>query len=201
MSFLTKTITAAALAIGLASGAQAAPITDNPGHLVATGPITAVFLFADAADTSTLTANINGTIFNNKTDAIGTVKELANPGPYPSIISFVLNNLSQGTSFATGVADADGRYYARYSTNYADFGVGAMSAAALAAIAGNPVLNNGNLIFVAFEDRRNGDYDYNDLIFAFSPLQITAAVPEPASLAILGAGMLGLAFARRRKAA
>ncbi|WP_043837001.1 hypothetical protein, partial [Muricoccus aerilatus] len=63
----------AILSLGVATAAQAAPITVSPGDLSSMGQITAVFVYRDAADTSTLSrAGASGIIFNNQTAAIGT---------------------------------------------------------------------------------------------------------------------------------
>jgi len=193
------------LGFGFSGPAQAAPITVNPGTLVASGPVQAVFAFQDAADTSRLLAvSIAGTIFNNQTTAIGTIMTVGNVGPFPSPIWFELHNVSQGYSFFTGIADTvqvggQDVFYATYKANFADFGVGALPAAAAAAIASDPILSAGPLLFVGFEDRRGGDYDYNDLIFAFAPIGVPSSIPEPGILALLGLGLVGLGAGRLRK--
>ena len=189
-----KTLAAAAvLALGLGSAAQAA-LVDVSGPIVAAGPVTAVFVFQDAGDTSNLTAAAPGivgiqTLFNNQADPFGKTVVLTNlAGP----VAFTLNNTSLGYSFVAGVVDViDGFFHARSSSNFADFSVGALPAASAAALVGL-----GPVTFVGFEDRRRGDYDYNDLIYAFTSVRTT--IPAPGALVLFGAALLGLGVARRR---
>lgn len=58
--------------------------------------------------------------------------------------------------------------------------------------------NDGIRYFFAFEDKKgqDSDYDYNDLIMS---LRVTRTAPEPATLALLGTGILGLAARRLRR--
>jgi hypothetical protein len=43
----------------------------------------------------------------------------------------------------------------------------------------------------------HGDYDYNDFVFALIDPPI-AGIPEPLTISLLGAGLLGLGFSRRK---
>ena len=181
---------------------HAAPITTPPPTLIATGDVKAVYIFANAADTSFL--NEVGPVVWNKifcnhssgsctaSPTGGTVDLGSQSGP----IMFSLANISTGKTYRTNAADGGGAYHAVFSTNYSSFGLGTLPSAAASALAGLP-----NVTFVAWEDRdaTNGsDFDYNDLVFAFS--NTSATVPEPLSLSLLGAGLLCLAGLRRKKA-
>jgi hypothetical protein len=174
------------------------PTTVNPGLLNALGgDSTAIFAYANAGDTSelTLTGFPSNPIFNNSVNADGNTVDL---GVLSGPQQFGLNNLSTGTSFLANVADPAGDYHVFYTTNFADFGVGALPAATAAAIAATGA---SDVIFVGWEDltgAQGSDFDYNDLIFAFTNLAPTAA-PEPTTLALIGVGLMGLGFVRRRK--
>jgi hypothetical protein len=68
-----------------------------------------------------------------------------------------------------------------------------------AAYAGDIVMPAGT--FVAFEDLPfGGDFNYRDENFVFTNVATATNIPEPASLALFGLGIGGIAFSRRKRA-
>jgi hypothetical protein len=58
---------------------------------------------------------------------------------------------------------------------------------------------NGLVYLIAFEDNPTGDFDYNDLLAVVENTGRGGAVPEPATMLLLGSGLLGMGvFVRRR---
>jgi hypothetical protein len=201
-----KTILAAGIGLLMSAGlAQAAPITTPPPSLVAFGDVTAVYIFANAADTSILNeltpSSINEIFCNHASggcsaNSSGDVKPLGNQ---TGVMTFSLHDVSTGNTFTNTAADSDGNYHALVTTNYADFGLGALPGAAATALAGL----SGSITFVGWEDATLGgssDFDYNDLIFAFANTRLTTEVPEPLTLSLFGAGLAGAAWVGRRRA-
>lgn len=193
---------AAALAVMTIASAQAAPITTPPPALNATGDVKAIYIFANAGNTSFLdeTSPVTWTgIFCNHPSGSCTgnmAGDMVDLGTQSGALVFSLRNITTGMTYMTTTPDSGGAYHAVFSTDYSTFGLGALPTAAASALAGLP-----DVTFVAWEDRdaTNGsDFDYNDLVFAFSNTSSTG-VPEPLSLALAGAGLLGLAGLRRRK--
>lgn len=198
-------------AAALAASAAAGPITTPPPVLLALGgPVTAVYIFADAAHTDTLgvtTSPPNSLIFCNHPsgsctgNASGDTKGLGPFGPpVPTPLQFSLKDHTSGHSYLSNVPDVDGNFHALITTNIADFG---LTAAQL--LAAQPGITAAgalpNVTFIGWEDKMvgdpNPDWDYNDLIFAFSSTRPNNQTPEPLTLALVGAGIMG-AFGLRR---
>ena len=192
------------------------PTTTNPSTLNATSvsPLTAIFAFSDSAHTSELVLQGFGDnpIFNNSMNNPG---DIANLGTILGPQVFGLNDLNTGTSFLANVPDVNGNFHAHYTATcnsvascgpvFGDFSVGALSGAVNAVIAGLPA--GTEIVFVGWEDlttEQSSDWDHNDLIVAFAtPPAATAVsqtpVPEPTSLALLGAALLGFGIMRNRQ--
>lgn len=193
------------IALGGASTVFAAPLTTDPGPLFGTGSVSqAIFVFADAGDRSELTLAGFGSnpIFDN---SVNTSGDAVNLGTLSGPQVFGLNDLTTGTGFLANVADSSGFYHALYTSNYADFGVGALTPAVanvIAALAGG-----SSVTFVGWEDRsgsQGSDFDYNDLILAFTNVSFTSTgplstVPEPATVALLSVAFVALRLLRRRR--
>jgi hypothetical protein len=193
-------------AAAMAVAAEAAPITTPPPVITALGGnVTAVYVFADAWDTSSLglaapSPAVPQIFCNHVLGSCGTANsagDVMSLGNRNGMLTFTLSNLTTGLAYDSVSADGGGAYHAMITTDYSDFGVGALPAGAAAVLAGL-----SNVTFVGWEDldATNGsDFDYNDLIFAFSNTapNENPGVPEPLTLALMGAGLVG-AFGLRR---
>lgn len=159
----------------------AVPVIGGSTFVAQTGEVIATFVGSNAAYTSVLfletPGNAVGEIFNNHSSLAGSSRSLG---------TFVA-----GTEliFRIHVLDTNGTYFSGANTlnsdNTAhaivDFGFGA------------------NQTLVGFEDLDGGgDRDYNDLQVSFTNTSSAIVQPEPATLALMASGLVGLLLWRGR---
>ena len=176
---LNRIAAAASLLAAFAAPQAQAALGDT---LVATGGNVVIrFEGSDAGYDSLISVNGGAQIFANHSTAVGSTIDLGSFAAGTQL-DIVLHVVTTGEAFHTGsgAGNSDGLAHADVVYNF-----------------------NGEAgrTWIGFEDiKGGGDRDYNDHQFSFTNVQ--TAVPEPATYALMLAGIVGVgAVARRAKPA
>lgn len=186
------------MAAGLAASgaAQAVPTPYSPAGTqntavytftaATTGDLIGYFAGSTASYENDLTMLVNGVAtgihgLNNQTSVYGQSFNFGSVSA-GDLLVFVLTNIQPG-----GI----GPWYSQTSLN-SDL----VNHVYSADYAGDSLIGAGT--YVSFEDLdHGGNFNYDDISFVFS--NVNVEVPEPAPLALLGLGIFGIAMTRRRK--
>lgn len=187
MNTYLKSLVVAA-AIGLSGSlAQASAVTGVGGSIFATGGNVSVDILASDSGYS----NIIG-LFYSYTDADRNLGNMTYIGIDNYQTTVNLGTFEIGKELVFGIVSPEGKFVLGSGARNAD-GLAHGKVEAATAVAGFDESWN-----VYFEDLlRGGDKDYNDAIFRVNQ----TSVPEPATLALIAAGLIGLGLARRKQSA
>jgi hypothetical protein len=199
---------AGVFALGSAAHATLTPTDGLFFTAPADGTLTFTYEGFSAADKDTMTFDFNGaTIFTNGGKPVlgpppastpgDTVTELVKKG---GLYQLTLTDLTVAATWHSDpAANSDGKAHLKYTDTFSDFDLGA----APFPVTGNCAAGGGLACYLGWEDRKNpgADGDFNDLVFAeqFFPSVTPPGVPEPASMTLLGSGLIALGMVMRRR--
>lgn len=189
------------------------------GDLLLSGTtLNALYLYNNAADVDTLSlagfagSSCGGAIFVNNSGSGCTSTPAGSTATITGLtngqsLDFTLKDFSVVNSWLSS-ASAGTTHFAYDATNIASVAEADLNLP-VGSLTGNATLVAAllalgpNTVVVAIEDRPLGtSEDFNDLVFAFSPVgKPGTRVPEPITLSLFGAGLIGVGAAVRRKKA